>query len=358
MDGIEIISLLVTIICLLSFSIVFTFLFRHYYLSNIDKVVNGQFDFDLIDMAVIREQEKNNKSKKVWNIIKNVFSYLFLAIVLIFFGFSVYSRATGSLISVNNTSLIVIATGSMSSKNSYNDYLFDSDLREKYNLDNQFKAYDIIGIQSYGINEEPQLYDVIAFHGKDGQIYVHRIITINDNGYVTRGDTNSISDTNQLYDGYLQKENIIGYYNGIDIPAVGIFVVFLQSNSGIITIVSIIYCLIMFEHFKNKYEDVADKRTKLLLETLEYSLDTDVEAEKKMLKEDFDCILFNGYRFTFSSNKLIKKEELGNEECALVSEHIKSFDNNDNSKEKSGSSENRFLNKIKKVFNKNKTKKD
>ena len=36
MNNVEILSLVVTIICLVSFCLVFTFLFRHYYLSNIN----------------------------------------------------------------------------------------------------------------------------------------------------------------------------------------------------------------------------------------------------------------------------------------------------------------------------------
>ena len=64
MSNVEIIALIVTIICLLSFCLVFTFLFRHYYLNLIKDVNEGKEDIDLIDSGrkEIKEKEsiKNN----------------------------------------------------------------------------------------------------------------------------------------------------------------------------------------------------------------------------------------------------------------------------------------------------------
>lgn len=315
MSSIEIVSLVVTIVCLISFSLVFTFLFRHYYKTNISEVKEGKKDFELIDNAVIDESEKHSKSKRFTKILSKIFSYLLLGVVAFAFGMSLYSRITGSLVSFNGNSLIVIATGSMSERNKYNSYLYDSSLTSTYTLDNQFNTYDVIGISEYKNGEEPKLYDVVAFKGKNDVTYVHRIIEINDSGYVTRGDSNAVSDTNSLYDNYLTRDKILGYYNGTRIQVLGVFVIFLQSNSGIVTIVSIIYCMIMFDFYKNKLDDVTEARTKELLSLLEYSLDTDIEAEKKMSKTYKEVLYYQNHKYVFIDGKFAEKVELNDDEA-------------------------------------------
>ena len=178
-----------------------------------------------------------------------------------------------------NTSLVVIASGSMSEKNEENTYLSS--------LNNQFNTYDIIGITKYDSQNDISLYDVVAFKNDEGITIVHRIIDIEEvNGeevYITRGDANSVSDNGSQYDDYLHYENIIGYYNGTRIQSVGIFVVFLQSNAGIITIVAIAYCLIMFDYYSNKYDEAIKNRTDLLVNSLQYDLSNE-ENEARLIK--------------------------------------------------------------------------
>ena len=310
MTSIEIISLVVTIICLVSFCIVFTFLFRHYYISNINEINNGHNDVDLLELA--KEEEIINKSKKkrVTNIISKVISYTLLSVVLIGFGISVYSRFANNNLLFGNEGYVVISSGSMSKRNEVNTYL------DEYHLNNQFNTYDIINIRKYNKQEDVKLYDVIAFKGDDGNIYVHRIISIDtkDNTYITRGDSNSASDPNQLYKGNLTYNKIIGYYTDKKINTLGIFVIFLQSNSGIITIVSIIYCVIMFDHFRNKYDKAIEERTNKLIELLEYNL-----SEHKSV--DFstkyhETLIYKGNKYIFENGNFISKSDL--EESDLV----------------------------------------
>ena len=61
MSGIEVLSLIVTIICLVSFCLVFTFLFRHYYLTSIEEIKSGRADFDVIEYNKERI-EKNSQN--------------------------------------------------------------------------------------------------------------------------------------------------------------------------------------------------------------------------------------------------------------------------------------------------------
>lgn len=260
MTNLEIISLIVTILCLVTFSIVFTILFKHYYDSSIEQINNGKEDLEIVKNGYEMAKNERTKIHKFFKIISKVVSLLILLFVLFFFGLSLYSRFSGNAMPLGNQTFVVIATGSMSEKNEDNDYLI--------NYDNQFNAYDIIGISRYNSQSEVSIYDVVAFKNKDGTIIVHRIISIEETdegiGYITRGDSNNLSDTDIQYDGYLSYENIIGHYNGSRVQSLGIFIIFLQSNAGIITIIAIVYCLIMFDYFSNKFDKSLKSRTEYL----------------------------------------------------------------------------------------------
>ena len=309
MSNIDVISLIVTIVCLLSFSIVFTILFRHYYLYNIENVKRGSVDIDLIENAKKIKEAKTNKNKIVLNILGKVISYTVFALIVVIFSISLYSRFSGNAIPFGNSSLIVIASGSMSEKNEDNTYLS--------NIDNQFNTYDIIGISRYENQDDIELYDVVAFKNEEGTTIVHRIIEILDNNgeevYITRGDSNNTSDNGVQYEDYLRYENIIGYYNGTRIQSIGIFIVFLQSNAGIITIVAIAYCLFMFDYYSNRYEKAVEDRTNLLISTLSYDLNddasnVDVIYTESLLYKNQKSILLNG-EFVFNTEELDEEDK-------------------------------------------------
>lgn len=303
MSNVEIIALIVTIICLISFCLVFTFLFRHYYLNLIKNVEEGKDDIDLIDDAIIEEEKKKSKSKKALKITGKVIGYTFLAVIIFFFGASLVSRFSNDKIVIGDSTVTVIASDSMSKKNEANSYL------EANNLDNQFNTYDIIGITKYNSIDDVKLYDVISFKGDNNVTYVHRIIEITpENTYVTRGDSNNISDDGKLYNGKLTFDRIIGKYNGKRIKTLGIFVIFLQSNSGIITIVAIIYCVIMFEHFKDKYDKAVIERTNKLVELLEYNLEEDKTHD---ISSSFsETLIYKDNKYVFEGGKFKEKQLL------------------------------------------------
>lgn len=285
MNNVEILSLVVTIICLVSFCLVFTFLFRHYYLSNINEIKEGKADKEVIEYNKERIEKNKKKSEKTKRIASRIASYAFLGLVVAFFGFSLYSRFFNNNLLFGDSGFIVISSGSMSERNSANDYL------DEYNLNNQFDTYDIIGVTKYQSVEEINQYDVVAFYGEDDVIYVHRIIEIrDDNTFVTRGDSNAISDTNRLYNGYLTYDKIIGKYNDARVPLLGVFIVFLQSNSGIITVLSVVYCLLMFDHYRNKYEESIESRIEYLDSVLKYDYSSSLPVEEE-IKIDYNEVI-------------------------------------------------------------------
>ncbi len=304
MSKIEIIALVVTIICLISFCLVFTFLFRHYYLNLIKEVNEGKEDIDLIDIAIIEEENKKSKKKKVLKITGKVAGYSVLAVLVIFFSFSLVNKFMNDKIVVGDSTMIVIASGSMSKRNEANKYLNEN------NLYNQFDTYDCIGITKYSSQDEVKLYDVIAFKGEDNVTYVHRIKEIKSDGtYITRGDSNSVDDNvGGLYKTSLSYSSIIGKYNGKRVKTVGIFIVFLQSNSGIITIISIVYCMLMFDHYKNKYDRAIEDRTNKLIDLLEYNLSEHKSADFSTRYNEI--LIYKNNKYIFENGDFKFKEEL------------------------------------------------
>lgn len=348
MDSIEIIALIVTIVCLVCFSIVFTILFRHYFYSNMEKINNGEEDIEIIEYAIEEEKKKAKKTRKVVRIITKTISYIVLSIVLVFFGVALYSKFSHNPIFFGDSSLVVIATGSMSEKNPLNEYLYDN------NLNNQFDAYDVIGISKYQSQEDIKLYDVIAYHNDDQDIIVHRIVEIDelDNGeivYITQGDANEDNDAYSQYGSYLTYDRIIGHYNESRFPGVGIFVIFLQSSAGIITIVAIAYCLFMFDYYNSKYERLIVERTNKLVELLDYDLTKPYQDDVKLIyKEE---LIYKNNIYTFLKGEFVSKEEIKDEETLKRVENnmvfIKTIE--ENSKKKNIFIKNVKTNEVKKV---------
>lgn len=354
MNDIEIIALVVTIVCLVSFCSVFTILFRHYYLTNIDGVKEGSFDQDLISNAKedeYRDLKTGIKKKKGMQIGIKIGSYLILGLILVFFGISLYSRFSGNIIPFGDSTLIVIGSGSMSERYQTNTYLFENDLT------NQFNAYDIIGITKYESESDIELYDVIAFTDRAGTTIVHRIIQINEledgtKGYITQGDANSRNDVGSRYYTYLTYDNIIGYYNETRIEAIGVFIIFLQSNAGIITIVAIAYCLFMFDYYNTRYDNTIEERTQLLLKESSFNLESELDVAEEIDIVYKEELIYKNSVYTFSRGKLIKKEVIEDEktleEMKANSKEVNKLLDEDEKKEKEERKKNGFFSRFRK----------
>lgn len=308
MSQFEILSLVITFVCLFSFCTVFTILFRNYNLTAIKGIKEGKEDIELIDSVLLEENKKKNKKSKALRIVGRVTYYTLYACIFLFFGFSLVSRILDNSMLINDSGLVVIASSSMSKKYKDNTYL------DEFDLNDQIQMYDIIGVSRYKDIKDVKLYDIIAFKANDGRTIVHRIISLKetDDGNIeveTKGDSNASKDTNALYDTSLKYEDIIGYYNHVNIPLLGSFVIFLQSNSGIITIVSIGYCVFMFDFYRSKLEKAILERTNLLIELIDYD-----PNEKEVNNYFQQELIYKGYKYIFNEGNFIKKELINDEE--------------------------------------------
>ncbi len=294
MSSIEILSLIVTIVALVSLSFVFTILFRNYFRGIIESVESGAEDGELL----LEEADSRRKST-VWESVLHwtgkILSYLVLGLLVVVFAGSLASRFMGTSMSFAGNIPLVIVSGSMSEKYQGNDYLFT------YNLDNQFDTYDIIAVAPYQNEDDVELYDVVAYHASNGQTIVHRVIEIEEfpegRMFITRGDANRDSDTNAYYGDYLPYDAIVGKYTGFRLPAAGAFVLFLQSGAGVVCVVSIVYCFFIFEFYRRKMDLAIEKRTNGLLALIpfdESKPESELSFDEKLTYDGKVYVLPNG----------------------------------------------------------------
>jgi signal peptidase I len=185
----------------------------------------------------------------------------------------------------------------MSYKNEANSYLFNR------NLNNQIQPYDIIVLEKVS-KSDIRMYDVIAYKNDKGVNIVHRIIDINGDKYTTRGDIYDSSKTDSYKPVY---EDVIGRYTGKRIPVIGIFILFLQSYAGIITVISLVYCLLMIDRTSEKINKVQQERIDKLEEALDYLDESSSDCMKAEYKE---TIYYKGYAYMFDENGFIDKTEI------------------------------------------------
>lgn len=298
MSTLEIISIVATFIGVTAFSVVFTILYQSYVRSTVVQIESGKRDIELIDGALNDKSEKAKRKKKIVSAVKTALFILFMIIIIPVFLFSLITRIAGDRPIFGKT-FMVVASGSMSFKNKENDYLVSN------GLDNQFQKYDIIVLDAVSSPDELKKYDVISYRNDQGINIIHRIVSISGSGdsvrLTTRGDANNASDefTPEFSD-------VIGVYRGKRIGTVGIVIMFLQSYSGIITVVALLYCLVMIDQVSKKIEKCEQKRLGQLLSAIE----SDEFTAKSMRAEFKETIYYRGFAYKFDETGFIEKTEI------------------------------------------------
>jgi signal peptidase I len=297
MTSTEIISLIVTFIGVFSFAAIFTILYKSYATSQIAELRSGKKDIELIDEVIYERQTKVKRRRKVMKTIRTIVFYIIMIILVPLFIFSLVNRVQKNVTMIGNKTMMVVASGSMSMKNEANDYLITK------NLNNQLNTYDIIFLEKVNNASDLKLYDIVAYTNDKGINVIHRIKEIRTDGsYVTRGDSNNEDDA------YHPKfDDIIGKYTDFKLNGVGVFVMFLQSYAGIITVVSLVYCLIMIDRTAEKINLVQNKRIKQLEDVIDYSNESNIDSLKA---EYVEKIYYKGFSYSFNENGFIEKTEI------------------------------------------------
>lgn len=220
--------------------------------------------------------QEGKKSANIIKIIANTVLIIVYAIFLGFMGFAIYVRASGQLFMMSDTAYLIIKSGSMSEINEANQDLIDK------NIDNQIQTYALIGIEKVE-ESDIKLYDIMAFKDPDGNIIVHRIVHIHEeNGqilYTTQGDANKGSAG---YEINLSYEDFIGRYNGFQNVGLGLFVYYMQSGIGMITI-SLALVLIGFYDVLDIYlgKKISLRKNEIIVK-LENEIDYAILNEKEI----------------------------------------------------------------------------
>ena len=82
---------------------------------------------------------------------------------------------------------------------------------------------------------------------------------------------------------------------------------FFQSYAGIITIVSLVYCLLMIDRISEKINKVQAKRVEHLLQALGLSSDETLDKVEAAYSE---TIYYKGYAYHFKDGAFISKDEI------------------------------------------------
>ena len=286
----EILSIIVTVIGVFSFATIFTILYKSYANSQIAELNSGKKDIELIDEVIYEKQEKVRRRRKITGTIRTVVFYAIMVVLIPLFIFSLINRFQNNVTMIGNRTVMVVASNSMSYKNEANSYLFDDSL----GLNNQFNTYDLIILEKVNNETDLKKYDVIAFRNSKGSNTIHRIIDIDYSStpykYTTRGDIYDEKGTDGEKPTF---DKVIGRYTGKRLGGVGMFILFLQSYAGIITVSSLIYCLLMIDRIANKMDKVQEERIKKLEEALEYENEDNLNEFIKYYYEFHDSYITN-----------------------------------------------------------------
>ena len=299
MNVFELISLIVTAVGVLSFSTIFTILYRGYANSAVAELDSGKCDVELIEETILTNIKNSKRYRRILRRVKQVLLGALIVLLIPFLALSVYSKVVHGVAMINGQGVIAVASGSMSFKNAENPYLA--------NINNQFNTYDMIVLEKPERESDIALYDVIAYVNDKGENIIHRVVgfqqTARGMSYITRGDSNNADD---LYKPTF--DNILGEYTDKRVPYAGAFLMFLQSYSGIITILAVIYCLIMIESTSDKIRAAREDRTIFLQEAIGFEDDT---VPDEALNMSFtETVYFKDYAYTFDQNGLISKTQI------------------------------------------------
>lgn len=199
-------------------------------------------------------QEYHVKKSK-GGLVGAICSYAALLVLLGLFTTGLVYKISGENFTINNQTVLVIKTGSMSG-------FYDNKIAETYNYDTslQFGVGDLCVFEKVDDNTELVKGEVYGYKQK-GIIITHRLVEQQLGGYVFRGDNNPVSD------GYLiARENIVYHYIGRKVPGIGAFILYAQSFFGIWSLAGIIGITISSEVIYYKINKINKEREVLMNE--------------------------------------------------------------------------------------------
>lgn len=268
------VSITVIVLLFITLAVSFFLYYRYYrrcidnqlednYIRNEIKGENRKFfkGFDalLVDQTMTRNQKidkyneetledyvdnlavQKNGLKVLANCVLGLVYIVFLAL-MVFVG---YVRASGEQFAIGDTYYVIILTGSMEEARESNTYLASN------KLTNQISTFSLIGLEKIESEDDIKLYDIVSYYNSDKELIVHRVISIgvNDDGettYTLRGDANAFSDTEERN---LTIDKLDAKFNGYQNFGLGLFINYIRSNIGIITVSLALILIMVYDFF-------------------------------------------------------------------------------------------------------------
>lgn len=201
-------------------------------------------------------KEYSSKKKRKGGLVGILGSYAILSLLLALFATGIVYKARGENLSINNQTVLVIKTGSMS--DFYND-----EIAEKYDYDTslQFGVGDICVFEKVSDDTELVKGEVYGYKHKNN-IITHRLVGSYQDTYEFRGDNNPVSDGV-----YVLREDILYHYTGKKVPGIGSFILYAQSIFGIWSLAGMLTVAISSEIVYNKINSINKNRHLSLVNT-------------------------------------------------------------------------------------------
>ena len=193
-----------------------------------------------VEDDILRAEYEKNKDKPAGvGLLSRLLSGVLCLAMLGVFAFSIYLKLTESEFS-QSASVWIVKSPSMSFKHEENSYLF------RNNLNDQLNTFDLVVTRPLPAENELQVYDIVVYE-VNNELVIHRIVAIEEPNdkhpgkryFLLQGDAVDKPDRFPVY--YSQMKAI---YEGERIPFLGSFISFMQSPSGYICILLILFALI------------------------------------------------------------------------------------------------------------------
>ena len=267
MTNYEIYSLVLALVVFLIFTVVFAVMITYVTRTAIKLIWFGDDD-----KAILKQRKYIVKKPSKASKFERVFSAILSLLIVVIFVFSLCISCTENEFEKGLSTFKIVKSESMATKNEKNEYLFENDLNDQFNM------FDIVITRPLSAEDELELYDIVVYE-RDGKLVIHRIVAIeepNENHserhFKFQGDAVSRHDIYPVL--YSQMHAI---YQGERIPFVGSFITFLQSPAGWLCFILVMFGILITPIIEQKLMEAMRKR----LDTLDALEAAKTSAEPK-----------------------------------------------------------------------------
>lgn len=273
MTGFDLYVFLLCFVIFAVFTVLFTYMIYTIMQMQLKLIKHGHLDKEITKEY---KKEKNANRILIWG--GRILSWSLCLVFGAAFVLSLWLNATEDRPANGIPSIKVVKSESMAEKHQENDYLLDN------NLNDQLQVFDLVVCQHLPEEEDLELYDIVVYRYNDVYI-IHRIVGIeepnekhpDERHFLLKGDANKYSDEFPVL--YSQMQ---GIYNGIRIPFVGSFVMFMQSPAGWLAVLLVVFALVGTPVVEHKIRQV---RTQRLIEIGVITAESEKKQERRAHEE-------------------------------------------------------------------------